>query len=78
MTTGARSTEQWREHRALLEAIQRGGPAPEPQPATPPPPAPVIEEDPDPAPASRGQRIAAIACALVALLWLAAVVTGLQ
>lgn len=76
MTTGARSTEQWREHRALLEAIQRGAPPPGSQPSPPPPP--VVEADPEPAPAPPGQRVAAIVCAVLALLWLAAVVTGLQ
>ncbi|TVV73104.1 hypothetical protein [Sphingomonas solaris] len=73
MTTGARSTEQWREHRALLEAIQRGAPV-----AETPPPAPPPEAEPEPVPMPRAERIGAIVLAVLALLWIAAIVTGQQ
>ncbi|WP_156679212.1 hypothetical protein [Sphingomonas profundi] len=73
MSTGARSTEQWREHRALLEAIQRGGPVSPPEPPAPPP-APVLED----ATTSPLERFGGIALAIVGLLWVAAIVTSLQ
>jgi len=72
MGMGARSTEQWREHRALLEAISRN--REELAAATPPPPEPEIELDP---PASRWREIAGVVVlVLLGALWIAAVSTS--
>src|SRR5438128_1713591 len=73
MGTGARSTDQWREHRALLEAISRNNAHAE----VPAAPAPAASE---PAPPKARWRELVLAGVLVALggLWLAAVITSVQ
>lgn len=71
MGIGARSTDPWREHRALLEAISRPKDEAEPQPPTREP-----EKAPLP-PVWRGQA-AAILLLTLGLLWVAGVATALQ
>jgi len=69
MGIGARSTDQWREHRALLEAISRGKEEP---PAAPPPPV----AEPVPMPSARREMLGPILLALLGALWVAALVTA--
>jgi len=86
MNEGARSTDQWREHRALLEAISRNREettqAVEPQgaPAPPPPdagPQPLAVETMEPITPWRDIFVGAILL-LMAALWIAAVGATLE
>ncbi|WP_380877636.1 hypothetical protein ACFB49_13630 [Sphingomonas sp. DBB INV C78] len=88
MNQGARSTDQWREHRALLEAISRnreegGVGMPTEEPAAPPPttaqPAPLVAEM-EPAEIGTPWRDIVIGGALLVIgaLWIAAVATTLE
>jgi hypothetical protein len=76
MAIGARNTEQWREHRAMLEAISRDRAALA-DPA--PPPADDVEEIAEPpAPTPWRDRLIAAALLILAALWIAAVATAFQ
>jgi hypothetical protein len=77
MDMGARSTDQWKEHRALLEAIARNR-----DEATAPPPAatadepPLVAEEAPPAmPSARREMAGAILLGVAAVLWIAAALT---
>nr|WP_089217804.1 hypothetical protein [Sphingomonas laterariae] len=91
MNQGARSTDQWREHRALLEAISRNReesgaveppPQPEPEPASapslpPPPPLQMVEEAADLGTPKR-DMVAGALFLIVAAAWIAAVAASLE
>jgi hypothetical protein len=80
MDMGARSTDQWKEHRALLEAIARNR-----DEATAPPPSvtadelPVAAEEALPAlPSARRDMAGAILLGVAAVLWIAAALTSFE
>jgi hypothetical protein len=77
MDMGARSTDQWREHRALLEAIARNkddGTAP---PAIPAEPEDAAEE-PLAMPSARREMVGATLLCIAAVLWIAAMLTSFE
>ena len=80
MDMGARSTDQWREHRALLEAIARNKGEGTTLPVPVPDPVVEAEEEADPPTVASPWRetAGAVVLGVVAVLWVAAVFTSFE